>query len=90
MGGGGGIYRSNFDALIFRIHCKQSETKISVQFILFINARPIPLNHKKSGCRSEKKRQKRYGFFFFDKIQVKGIESNLDKFHFPHRFWFLS
>ena len=32
------------------INCKLGETKISLQFILFINVSSIPQNHKKNGC----------------------------------------
>ena len=67
-------------------YCKESETKISLQFILFINASPIPTKSQAKPLYVEKTKtkentQKRYGRIHVKK-QVKGIESNLAKFHF--------
>ena len=81
--------------LCHAIHCKQSETKISLQFILFINASPIPQNHKKNGRTLRKKdththTPRKDMVVFLLKFKSRALNRTLISFSFPHRFWFLS
>ena len=64
-------------------YCKESETKISLQsFYLLMQVRSHKITSKTVVRRKKNKKQKRYGRIHVKKL-VKGIESNLDKFHFP-------
>ena len=87
--------------MYFWVEIMACHTQNSWHFILFINARPIPQNHKKGGCRSEtnkqtktkqtNKRKKRKDLVvFLLQNKSRALNRTLISFSFPHKFWFLS